>query len=81
MCWSALPSHLATVSLYTLLSNWGSGILNSCSSHMCRLQGTREVEGLVFQMTSDLGKLKRKVDLLGSAKDTLQHRCVTLTHR
>jgi hypothetical protein len=48
---------------------------------MCRLQGTREVEGLVFQMTSDLGKLKRKVDLLGSAKDTLQHRCVSLTHR
>jgi len=25
-------------------------------------------------MTSDLGKLKRKVDILGSARDTLQHR-------
>lgn len=40
------------------------------------MQGTREVEGLVFTMVSDLGKLKRKVDLLGSAKDTLSHRCV-----
>jgi hypothetical protein len=30
----------------------------------------------VFSMMSDLGKLKRKVDLLGSAKDTLSHRCV-----
>lgn len=39
------------------------------------LQGTREVEGLVFSMVSDLGKLKRKVDLLGSAKDTMSHRC------
>ncbi|WIA18358.1 hypothetical protein OEZ85_009823 [Tetradesmus obliquus] len=37
-------------------------------------QGTREVEGLVFQMTSDLGKLKRKIDMLGTAKDTMQHR-------
>lgn len=40
------------------------------------MQGTREVEGLVFTMVSDLGKLKRKVDLLGSAKDTMSHRCV-----
>lgn len=40
------------------------------------MQGTREVEGLVFTMVSDLGKLKRKVDLLGSAKDTVSHRCV-----
>jgi hypothetical protein len=47
--------------------------------HTCYwLQGTREVEGLVFQMTSDLGKLKRKVDMLGSAKDTMQHRCASL---
>jgi hypothetical protein len=38
------------------------------------LQGTREVEGLVFTMVSDLGKLKRKVDLLGGPKDTLSHR-------
>lgn len=38
------------------------------------MQGTREVEGLVFNMVSDLGKLKRKVDLLGSPKDTLSHR-------
>jgi hypothetical protein len=42
------------------------------------LQGTREVEGLVFQMTSDLGKLKRKIDVLGTAKDTMQHRCASL---
>lgn len=34
----------------------------------------REVEGLVFSMMSELGKLKRKVDLLGGAKDTLSHR-------
>lgn len=39
------------------------------------MQGTRDVEGLVFTMVSDLGKLKRKVDLLGSPKDTLSHRC------
>jgi hypothetical protein len=39
------------------------------------MQGMREVEGLVFQMTSDLGKLKRKVDILGTSRDTLQHRC------
>lgn len=32
------------------------------------------MEGLVFTMVSDLGKLKRKVDLLGSPKDTLSHR-------
>ncbi|KAF8059198.1 SYP22 [Scenedesmus sp. PABB004] len=37
-------------------------------------QGTREVEGLAFKMASNLGKLKRKVDLLGTAKDTVQHR-------
>jgi hypothetical protein len=30
----------------------------------------------VFTMVSDLGKLKRKVDLLGSPKDTVSHRCV-----
>lgn len=29
----------------------------------------------MFSMVSDLGKLKRKVDLLGSPKDTLSHRC------
>jgi hypothetical protein len=39
------------------------------------MQGTREVEGMVFTMMSELGKLRRKVDLLGSAKDTLSHRC------
>jgi hypothetical protein len=33
----------------------------------------------VFTMVSDLGKLKRKVDLLGSAKDTVSHRCAVLT--
>jgi len=43
------------------------------------LQGTREVEGLVFSMVSDIGKLKRKVDLLGSPKDTLSHRCAGIT--
>lgn len=41
---------------------------------LCCMQGTREVEGLVFKMTSELGKLKRKVDVLGTAKDTVQHR-------
>jgi hypothetical protein len=33
----------------------------------------------VFTMVSDLGKLKRKVDLLGSAKDTVSHRYTGLT--
>lgn len=40
------------------------------------LQGTREVEMLVFKMTSELGKVKRKIDMLGTAKDTVQHRSV-----
>lgn len=38
------------------------------------MQSTREVEGLVFKMTSDLGKVKRKIDMLGTAKDTVRHR-------
>eukprot|EP00878_Enallax_costatus_P026334 GHUV01028261.1.p1 GENE.GHUV01028261.1~~GHUV01028261.1.p1 ORF type:complete len:258 (+),score=92.36 GHUV01028261.1:367-1140(+) len=38
------------------------------------LQSTREVEGLVFKMTSELGKVKRKIDMLGTAKDTVRHR-------
>ena len=46
----------------------------SSSVHLLWVQGTQEVEGLVFTMVSDLGKLKRKVDLLGSPKDTLSHR-------
>eukprot|EP00879_Flechtneria_rotunda_P003180 GHRR01003403.1.p2 GENE.GHRR01003403.1~~GHRR01003403.1.p2 ORF type:complete len:274 (+),score=113.65 GHRR01003403.1:3330-4151(+) len=37
-------------------------------------QDLRQVEGLVFNMASGLGKLRRKVDLLGTAKDTLRHR-------
>lgn len=63
-----------------------SSCLHACVCSSCQhwwlgktrsaaVQGTREVEGLVFSMVSDIGKLKRKVDLLGSPKDTLSHRC------
>lgn len=38
------------------------------------LQATREVEALVFQMTSALAQLKRLVDLLGGPRDTQEHR-------
>lgn len=34
------------------------------------------MEMLVFKMTSELGKVKRKIDMLGTAKDTVQHRSV-----
>lgn len=37
--------------------------------------GTREVEGLVFQMASSVTQLKRLVDGLGTSKDTLDFRC------
>ena len=35
----------------------------------------------MFTMVSDLGKLKRKVDLLGSPKDTLSHRYCSMHTR
>jgi hypothetical protein len=38
------------------------------------LQATKEVEGLVFQLASSLTQLKKLVDMLGGAKDTVEHR-------
>ncbi|KAI8471884.1 MAG: hypothetical protein J3K34DRAFT_458129 [Monoraphidium minutum] len=37
-------------------------------------QATREVEGLVFQMASGMAGLKKLVDALGTARDTVDHR-------
>jgi hypothetical protein len=37
-------------------------------------QATKEVEALVFQMASGLSGLKRLVDALGTARDTVDHR-------
>ncbi len=37
-------------------------------------QTTRDVERLVFQMASSVAQLKRQVDALGTAKDTVDHR-------
>jgi hypothetical protein len=35
---------------------------------------TREVEGLVFKLANSAGQLRKLVDVLGSAKDTVDHR-------
>lgn len=52
---------------------------HACELHALPLPfmqaGMREVEAAVFQMTSDLGKLKRRIDMLGTPRDTTQHRC------
>ncbi|GIL94920.1 hypothetical protein Vretimale_1032 [Volvox reticuliferus] len=37
-------------------------------------QATREVEGLVFKLVSNVTQLRKMVDKLGTAKDTLDHR-------
>ncbi|GFR47069.1 hypothetical protein Agub_g8755 [Astrephomene gubernaculifera] len=37
-------------------------------------QATREVEGLVFKLVSSVSQLRKLVDLLGTAKDTVDHR-------
>lgn len=37
-------------------------------------QGTREVEALVFNLTSRVAQLRRLVDILGTPKDTIDHR-------
>ena len=43
-------------------------------SNLLAPQATREVEALVFQMTSGVAQLKRLVDALGTPKDTVDLR-------
>jgi hypothetical protein len=37
-------------------------------------QGNRSVEGLLLKLANNVTTLKRHIDLLGSAKDTVDHR-------
>lgn len=65
-----LSSYENKVGWKTLGSSFRACHVNRSPS----VQATREVEGLIFKLVSNVTKHRKLVDILGTAKDTLDHR-------